>query len=43
MLPASLTQRLLGIEQVVTVNTYEYDSVPADAFTLPPAIKALIK
>lgn len=43
MMPASLTQQLMGIEQVVSVNTYEYDNVPADAFDLPPAIKALIK
>lgn len=43
MMPASLTQKLLGIEQIVNVNTYEFDGVPADAFDLPPAIKALIK
>ncbi|HYN10160.1 MAG TPA: hypothetical protein VES67_22430 [Vicinamibacterales bacterium] len=43
MMPASLTQRLMGVEQVVNVNTYEYDTVPATAFDLPPAIKALIK
>lgn len=43
MMPASLIQRLMGVEQIVNVNTYEYDTVPADAFDLPPAIKALIK
>lgn len=43
MLPASLTQKLMGIEQIVNINTYEFDNVPADAFDLPPAIKALIK
>ena len=34
---------LMGIEQMVNVSTYEFDAVPADAFDLPPAIKALIK
>ena len=43
MMPANLVQRLMGIEQVVNVNSYEYGSVPPDAFDLPPAIKALIK
>ncbi len=42
-MPGSLTQRLMGMEQVLNVNNYEYDTVPADAFELPPAIKALIK
>jgi hypothetical protein len=42
-MPAGLVQRLMGIEQVVTVNNYEYDTVPADAFELPAVIKALIK
>jgi hypothetical protein len=43
MLPGSLVQKLMGIEQVVNVNSYEFDNVPAEAFDLPPAIKALIK
>ena len=42
-MPGSLVQKLMGIEQVVNVNSYEYDNVPADAFDPPPAIKALIK
>jgi hypothetical protein len=43
MMPSSLTQKLMGIEQIVSVNNYEYDTVPADAFDLPAVIKALIK
>ena len=43
MMPSGLVQRLMGIEQVVTVNNYEYDTVAADAFELPAVIKALIK
>lgn len=43
MMPGSMVQRLMGIEQVVNVNSYEYDTVPAEAFDLPAAIKALIK
>jgi hypothetical protein len=42
-MPGSLVQRLMGVEQVVNVNTYEYDTVAATAFDLPPAVKALIK
>jgi hypothetical protein len=42
-MPSGLVQKLMGIEQVVIVNNYEYDTVPADAFELPAVIKALIK
>lgn len=43
MLPATQVQRILGIEQVVTFTSYEFDVVPASTFDLPPVIKALIK
>jgi hypothetical protein len=43
MLPTTQVQRILGIEQVVTVESYEFNAVPAGAFDLPPAVKALIK
>jgi hypothetical protein len=46
-LPTTVVQRLLGlnqsIEQVVTFSAYEFDGVAANAFDMPPAIKALIK
>ncbi len=42
-LPATQVQRMLGLEQVVTFTSYEFDVVPATAFDLPPVIKALIK
>jgi hypothetical protein len=41
--PSTLVQRALGLEQVLTLSSYEFDNVPASAFDLPPAIKALIK
>ncbi len=41
--PTSLVQQTLGIEQVVTITTYEYDAVSPDMFTPPAEIQALIK
>ena len=41
--PMVQVQRVLGIEQIVTFTSYEFDVVPSNAFDLPPAIKALIK
>jgi hypothetical protein len=35
--------RLMGIEQTLRLSSFEYDTVPAGAFDLPPQIKALIK
>ena len=42
-MPATQLQRVLGIEQVVTFTSFEFDVVPANAFDLPAVIKALIK
>jgi len=42
-MPTTLVQRVLGIEQVMQISSYEFDVVPPEAFDLPPAIKALIK
>ena len=33
----------MGVEQKITLETVEYDTVQASAFEPPPAIKALIK
>jgi hypothetical protein len=41
--PATLIQRALGLEQVLTFSSYEFDAVPASAFEPPAVIKALIK
>jgi hypothetical protein len=41
--PSKVIQRVLGIEQVVTFTTLEFDTVPVTAFDMPPVIKALIK
>ena len=38
-----MVQRILGIEQVMQISSYEFDVVPPEVFDLPPAIKALIK
>jgi hypothetical protein len=35
-------QRALGFEQIVTITSCEYDTVPSDAFAPPPEVKALI-
>ena len=43
MLPTTQVQRILGIEQVVTFASFEFNVVPAGSFDLPPAVKALIK
>lgn len=41
--PTVLKQNAMGIQLVLTVTALEYDSVPANAFEPPAAIKALIK
>jgi hypothetical protein len=43
MQPTRLVQSALGLEQTFHIESVEYDVVRADAFDLPPAIKALIK
>jgi hypothetical protein len=41
--PTTLVQQALGIEQVVTLASYEYGPLAADAFTPPAEVLALIK
>jgi hypothetical protein len=36
-------QQMMGIEQVMTISSVEFDTVDAAAFALPPQIKALVK
>ena len=43
MMPTQQVERVLGLEQIVTITSYEFNSVPAAAFELPPRIKALFK
>lgn len=43
MQPTVMVQNAMGFDQVIRITSYEYDVVPASAFDLPPAIKALIK
>jgi hypothetical protein len=42
-LPTTIRQRALGFETEITIADVAFDTVPADAFDLPPVIKALIK
>jgi hypothetical protein len=42
-MPSLVIQRLLGVEQVATIASYEFDALPLAAFDLPPVIRALIK
>jgi hypothetical protein len=41
--PTSIRQQVGPVEQVITVDSIEYDNVPASMFEPPAAIKALIK
>ncbi len=41
--PTVLVQTTMGIDQVFVISSYEYNTVPENAFDPPPAIKALIK
>lgn len=38
-----VVQRAMGTEQVITLSSVEFDTVPASAFEPPPEIKALLK
>lgn len=41
--PSTLKQTTMGIDQIITVTSIEYDKVDPAVFELPAAIKALIK
>ena len=41
--PTLVSSTVMGQDQVIHVASYEYDTVPPDAFALPPQIRALIK
>lgn len=43
MQATEIVQRPLGIEQVVRIQSFDFDVVEADAFALPPQIQALVK
>ena len=38
-----MVQKMMGVEQKLTVTTVEYDNVAPTIFELPAPIKALIK
>jgi hypothetical protein len=41
--PTTVTNTMMGVQQVITITSIEYDGVPASAFEPPAEIKALIK
>lgn len=43
LLPTTITSRIAGIEQLITITAVEYDAVSASVFDMPAEIKALVK
>jgi hypothetical protein len=43
LVPTTLKQNAMGVEQVFTFTTFEYDKVDPVVFQPPAAVKALIK
>ena len=43
LVPTTIRQTVMGVQQVITVSSVTYDKVPAEAFTPPAAIQALLK
>jgi hypothetical protein len=41
--PATLVQRALGFEQVLTISSYEFDTVSPTVFDPPASVKALMR
>jgi hypothetical protein len=41
--PTTLKQTVMGLQQLITITTLEYDNVDPSVFELPAAIKALVK
>jgi hypothetical protein len=38
-----LVQRMMGVEQIITLEKFEFNVATADTFAMPPAVKALVK
>jgi hypothetical protein len=38
-----LVQQMMGVEQIITLQTFEFNVAGDDTFAMPPAVKALIK
>ena len=43
LLPTTMKQTAMGVEQLLKVTSVEFDNVPPSIFDLPAQIKALIK
>jgi hypothetical protein len=41
--PTTVRSQVGGLQQVITITSVAYDTVPASTFELPPGIKALLK
>ena len=38
-----LVQQMMGVEQVITLEKFEYNVATSETFAMPPAVKALVK
>jgi hypothetical protein len=43
LVPTKMTQSTMGVQQVLTFTSVEFDNVPPSTFDPPASIKALIK
>ncbi len=41
--PSRIVMKMMGMEQVMTIDEIKSEELPADTFALPPAIKALVE
>jgi hypothetical protein len=41
--PTTVKNSMMGVQQLITITSIEYDNVPASVFEPPAQIKALIK
>jgi zinc protease len=43
MFPTTIKQKMMGMEQIMTLTSIEHDVVDPTVFEMPPAVKALVK
>jgi zinc protease len=43
LVPTKITQKVSGVENVITITSIEFDNVPPATFDMPAKIKALVK
>jgi len=42
MQPTTIVQRALGLDQIVTIASFDYDKVPDSVFDIPAEVKPLL-